>query len=182
MFVLTAGPYCSLRHKHWRPTQGEVSQMFPVVLLYITFVTFDPSCDVQEVVLVVSSQVSWVQPAVLVESLCGFVGHVQVAHEDVSTPETNLSVPVFIWILQLHLAAWHHLSTAGRTNHKSITWYDLMVTKRCTTTSLCMLVVKRDTSVLYWPASTGFQWNIELIILFVYKAWLLLFVPHSQSK
>lgn len=80
--------------------------------------TFDPSCDVQELLLVVSPQVSRVQPAVLVKSLCCFVGHVQVAHEDVTTPETDLSVPVCVWILQLCLAAWHHLPTAGDTNQQ----------------------------------------------------------------
>ena len=90
------------------------------IQLYIIF-TFNPSCDVQEVALVVSSQVSRVQPAVLVQSLCGFVSHVQVAHEDVTTPETDLSVPVLVWVLQLHFTAWHHLSTAGQTNHESET-------------------------------------------------------------
>ena len=83
--------------------------------------TLDPSCDVQELVLVVLPQVSGVQPAALVQGLCGFVGHVQVAHEDVPTPEADLSVPVGIWVLQLGLAAGHHLPTAGNTNPESTT-------------------------------------------------------------
>ncbi|KAF3851365.1 hypothetical protein F7725_013137 [Dissostichus mawsoni] len=80
--------------------------------------TFDPSCDEEEVILVVSSQISRVQPAVLVEGLCCFVRHVQVAHEHVATPETYLSTPVLIRVLQLCLGAWHHLSTAGESKNK----------------------------------------------------------------
>lgn len=75
--------------------------------------TLDPPCDVQELVLVVFPQISRVQPAVLVQSLGRFVRHVQVAHEDVPTPETDLSVPLLVGVLQLRLAARHHLSTAA---------------------------------------------------------------------
>lgn len=71
----------------------------------MTALTFNPSCDVHEVVLIEPSQVSRAQPAVLVKSLLGFVRHVQVAHEHVPTPETDLSAPVFVWFVQLHLAA-----------------------------------------------------------------------------
>lgn len=75
--------------------------------------TFDPSCDVQEVVLIMLPQVSGAQPALLIQRLLCFVGHVQVAHEDVTTPETDLSVPVRVQIHQLRPAARHHLPTAA---------------------------------------------------------------------
>ena len=76
--------------------------------------TFDSSCDVEEAMLVVSSQISRVQPPVLVNGLGCFVRRVQVAHKDVPTPETNLSISVLILVVQFCLAAWHHFSTAGK--------------------------------------------------------------------
>lgn len=75
--------------------------------------TFDPPGDVQEVALVVLPQISRVQPAVLVDGLRGFLRHVQVAHEDVAAPETNLSAAVGVGLVQLGLTTRHHLAAAG---------------------------------------------------------------------
>lgn len=77
--------------------------------------TFDSSCDVQEVAVVVLPQVSRVQPTVLVDGLGGFVRHVQVAHEDVAAPEANLPATVRVGLVQLRLATGHHLAAAAET-------------------------------------------------------------------
>ena len=118
---------CSLHRRWWSALCKKVRNLVTFVVFDRTFqklfgwhLTLDPSCDVQEVMLVVFSQISRVQPAILVKSLCCFIGHVQVTHEDVSTPETYLSIPVLIRVVQFRLAAWHHLPTAGKTSHKSL--------------------------------------------------------------
>lgn len=88
--------------------------------------TFDPPSDVQEVFLVKFPQVSRVQPAVLIKSFFCFVRHVQVTHEDIATPETHLSVPFLIWVIQFYFTAWNHFSTTVKqpeTFHFSLQLY-----------------------------------------------------------
>lgn len=77
-------------------------------------ITFNASGDEQEVVLVVFPEVTRVQPAICIQSLFGFIGHVQVAHEHMTTPETNLSIAISVRVEDLRLTAWNYLSTAEK--------------------------------------------------------------------
>lgn len=77
-------------------------------------ITFNASGDKQEVILVVFSEVTRVQPAICIQSLFGFIGHIQVAHEHMTAPETNLSIAIGIRVKDLRLAAWNYLSTAEK--------------------------------------------------------------------
>lgn len=80
--------------------------------LEISTIPFILPCDEQEVVLVVLAQVSRVQPALLVQGLLSLFWLIQVAHEHMTPPETDLTIPILVWLVQLGLAANHHLSTA----------------------------------------------------------------------
>lgn len=82
--------------------------------------TFDASCDEEEIFFVMFAQISRVQPALRVQSLRRFIRHVQVAHEYVTTPEADFSVPLFIWIENLCLAARDDLPTAAEKNKNII--------------------------------------------------------------
>lgn len=60
------------------------------------------------------AEVTRVQPAICVQSLFGFIGHVQIAHEHMTTPETNLSIAIRVRVEDLRLTAWKYLSTAEK--------------------------------------------------------------------
>lgn len=83
--------------------------------------TFNSSSDEEESVLVVFAQVTRVQPALCIQSLLRLVGHVEVAHEDVATPEADLTVSLLIGVVQLCLATWEFLTTAAGQNKISLT-------------------------------------------------------------
>lgn len=55
------------------------------------------------------------QPALCIESLLCFVGHVEVTHEDVAAPEADLTVSLLVRVVQLRLAPWDlYTTTAGQ--------------------------------------------------------------------
>lgn len=56
--------------------------------------TFNPARDVQKAIVVMFAEVSRVQPSLRIQSLFRLLRHVEVSHEHVSPPETDLSIPV----------------------------------------------------------------------------------------
>lgn len=78
--------------------------------------TFNPPGDEEEAVLVVFSQVTWVQPALCIQSLLRLLWHVEVTHEHVTTPEADFSVSLLVRVVQLRLAPWDLFTTAAEQN------------------------------------------------------------------
>lgn len=52
------------------------------------------------------------QPAVCIHGLLCHLSHVEVTHEDVSTPEADFTDSLLVWVIKLGLAAWDLLTTA----------------------------------------------------------------------
>jgi len=53
--------------------------------------TFDPARNVQEAIRILTPDVASVQPTVVVDCFFGFLGHVQVSHEHLTTSHTDLT-------------------------------------------------------------------------------------------
>lgn len=87
--------------------------------MFFLQLTFNSSRDEEESVLVVFAQVTRVQPALCIRSLLRLVGQVEVTHEDVATPEADLTVSLLVGVVQLCLAPWELLTTAAAQNNIS---------------------------------------------------------------
>lgn len=75
-------------------------------------ITFNSASDVKESIFITLAKVTWMQPAIFINCLFGFLFHVQVAHEDVPSWEADLPIAIFIWLMDQCPAACHFLSTA----------------------------------------------------------------------
>lgn len=75
--------------------------------------TFNPPGDEEESVLIMFAQVARVQPSLCIQSLLRLLRHVEVTHEHVTTPEADLSVSLFVWVVQLRLTPWDLFTTAA---------------------------------------------------------------------
>lgn len=80
--------------------------------------TFNPPSDEEEAVLVQLAQVPRVQPALRVQSLLCLLGHVEVTHEDVASPEADFAHSVLVWVVQLRLTTGEDDAAAFRGTKK----------------------------------------------------------------
>lgn len=62
------------------------------------------------------AQVPWMQPSFCIERLLCLFRHVEVTHEDVPTPEADLTVSFLVRVVQLCLAPWKLYATAAEHN------------------------------------------------------------------
>lgn len=60
------------------------------------------------------AQVTRVQPALRVQRLLRLVGHIEVTHKDVASPEADLAVSLLVFVVQLCFAPWELDTAAAR--------------------------------------------------------------------